>query len=118
MAGYRDLDVWELSMQVVESVYRYIEQFPDRERFALAEQLRRSAVSVPSNIAEGSARNSKKEFIQFLHIALGSLYALQTQLEIAQRLGYIKVSQECTTEILRTEKMLNSLIASMKRTNQ
>ena len=88
MAYYRDLTVWKKSMDLVEEVYRIIGRFPKSETYALADQMKRCAVSIPSNIAEGLARNSVKEFIQFLHISLGSLYELQTQLEISQRIGY------------------------------
>ena len=115
MAYYKDLKVWEKSMDMVIEIYKILENFPNFEKFALADQIRRCAISIPSNIAEGSARNSKKEFIQFLHISLGSLYELQTQLEIALRLNYINKNSEIYNVIFEIEKMLNSLIFSMKK---
>jgi len=83
--NFRDLEVWQIAMDMVGVIYDIIEVLPDSERFALANQLKRPAVSVPSNIAEGSARNGTKELIQFLHIARGSLAEVETQLEIAKR---------------------------------
>jgi len=102
-------------MELVEEVYRLIQTFPKSETYALSDQMKRCAVSIPSNIAEGSARNSIKEFIQFLHIALGSLYELQTQLEISQRIGYHTYSDKLVVKINEIEKMLNALITSMKK---
>ena len=115
MANYRDLTVWQKSMDLVEEVYRIIGGFPKSETYALADQMKRCAVSIPSNIAEGSARNSVKEFIQFLHISLGSLYELQTQLEISRRIGYHIHSDDLIIKINEIEKMLNALITSMKK---
>jgi len=115
MAYYRDLVVWRKSMDLVVEVYGIIDHFPKQEMYALADQLRRCAVSIPSNIAEGSARQSKKEFLQYLHIALGSLYELQTQLEIACRLWYCSADKVPNGKIHEIEKMLNALIASMKK---
>lgn len=115
MAGYRDLTVWQRSMDLVEDIYRLIHTFPKSETYALSDQMKRCAVPIPSNIAEGSARNSIKEFIQFLHIALGSLYELQTQLEISRRIGYHAYTGDILTKINEIEKMLNALITSMKK---
>ncbi len=89
MAGYRDLKVWQLSMRLTGDVYRLSVQFPKHELYGLTSQLRRSAVSLPSNIAEGHGRNSSKEFYHFLGIALGSLAELETQLILAQHLEYL-----------------------------
>ena len=77
---HKDLDVWKKSMDLVERVYRRTERFPDSEKYGLTNQIRRCAVSVSSNIAEGAARNTDKEFVQFCYIALGSLSELETQL--------------------------------------
>ncbi len=84
---HKNMDVWKLSMDMVTKVYGITGKFPVEERFGLSQQMRRAAVSVPSNIAEGSARKSSNEFIQFLYIALGSLAELETQLLICDRLG-------------------------------
>lgn len=80
MTGYENLKVWQLSIDLVTNVYLQVKLLPQEETYALSDQIRRSAVSVPSNIAEGSSRNSKKEYVQFLYIALGSICELETQL--------------------------------------
>ena len=85
---YKELDVWKKSIEFVESIYKATAKFPDEERFGLTNQLRRAAISIPSNIAEGSARQSDKEFIRFLFIAYGSSAEIETQLIIAKNLGF------------------------------
>jgi len=87
---HRDLDVWKNGIELVKKIYILTKDFPKEEIYTLTSQIRRSAISIPSNIAEGAARNSKKEFIQFLYIALGSAAELETQLNVAKELGYIK----------------------------
>jgi four helix bundle protein len=87
--SYRDLKVWQFSKQNVIDLYGITNAFPKDEIFGLRSQIRRSAVSIPSNIAEGHARNSAKEFMHFLSIALGSLAELETQLDIALELNFI-----------------------------
>ena len=87
---HKDLDIWKNGMALVELIYILTKNFPQGEKFGLTSQLRRAAVSIPSNIAEGAARQSTKEYIHFLYISLGSLSELETQLLIAQRLGYIQ----------------------------
>jgi len=89
ISTHKDLEVWKKSLDFVESVYKLTEQFPKTEMYGLTNQMRRAVVSISSNIAEGAARSTKKEFIQFLYIALGSLSEVETQLIIAQRLRYI-----------------------------
>lgn len=89
MKTHRDLDVWNEGIELVVKVYEIIKGFPKEERYGLVEQIKRSAVSIPSNIAEGAARNSKKEFLQFLYISLGSISELETQLIIANKLGFL-----------------------------
>ena len=120
MANYKDLKVWQKAMDLVVDVYSVINDFPQIERFALSDQIRRCSVSIPSNIAEGAGRNHTKEFVQFLSVSLGSLYELQTQLEIAKRVGYITNTniQELDKKTLEIEKMLNALISSIKKGNQ
>jgi four helix bundle protein len=86
--SFRDLEVWRLGLDLVQSVYKCTATFPKSETFGLAAQMRGAAVSIPSNIAEGQARNSSKQFLQFLSFALGSLAELETQLELAARLEY------------------------------
>ena len=102
-------------MDLVVDIYKTINNLPQIEKFALSDQIRRCSVSIPSNIAEGAGRNHTKEFIQFLSISLGSLYELQTQLEIAQRVGYISHINNLESKTLEIEKMLNALISSMRR---
>jgi four helix bundle protein len=86
---HKDLEIWKLGIDLVEVVYSVTGTFPKDEIYGLAAQMRRAAVSIPSNISEGAARNSKKEFIQFLYISLASLGELETQFVIAERLKYI-----------------------------
>ncbi len=114
MTGYENLEVWQKSMVLVTNVYQLVKLLPKEETYALSDQIRRSAVSVPSNIAEGSSRNSKKEFIQFLYISLGSLCELETQLLIAKNVGYISSTEKMKSEIISIKKMLNALITSIK----
>ncbi|MBN8762873.1 four helix bundle protein [Thiobacillus sp. 63-78] len=89
MNNYRDLKVWQMAMTLTEAIYRATESFPSRETYALANQLQRAAVSIPSNIAEGHARSSTKDYLRFVSISQGSLAEAETQLELAHRLGYI-----------------------------
>lgn len=115
MAGYRDLKAWQAAMQIAEDVYRLSEDLPKHELFSLTSQLRRAAVSIPSNIAEGHGRNSAKEFNHFLGIALGSLSELETQLLLAVRLTYFE-EQQLTLLLQRTDetaKMLQGLKKSL-----
>ena len=85
---HKDLDVWKKLMDLVEDIYRLTKSFPEAEKYGLTNQIRRCAVSISSNIAEGVGRKTDKEFVQFCYIALGSLSELETQLLIAERLEY------------------------------
>lgn len=113
MNGYKDLVVWQRGMKLVFSVYEIVNLFPVAEKFALADQMRRAAVSVPSNIAEGYARDSKKEFRHFLAISAGSLAELETQLLICQHLNYC--SAEKLTAILEQLDELRKMLISLRR---
>ena len=113
--GYEQLDVWQKAMDLVVGMYGLIRSLPLEERFSLADQMRRCAISIPSNIAEGSARASKKEFVQYLHIALGSTSELDTQLQIAHRAGYIEDVTVYRQDVLAIKKMINALITSLMR---
>ena len=112
MKTHKDLIVWNKSMELVIETYKLSAEFPEEEKFGLISQMRRAAVSVPSNIAEGAARNSTKEYIRFLYIALGSLSELETQFLISNRLEYINDVLEDTITDIR--KLLLSLIKSLK----
>ena len=112
MKTYKDLVVWQKAMDLVTEIYRITARFSKEELYGLTSQIRRSAVSVPSNIAEGYGRKSTNDYIRFLQISMGSLYELQTQLQIARNLTFIsdvafQSIYESTREI---ERMLSSLI--------
>lgn len=115
---YRDLIVWQKSMVLVTEIYRLTKAFPRDEMYGLTSQIRRAAVSIPSNICEGYARNSDGDFARFLRIACGSLYEIQTQLEIAMNLEYLSEEQfqDVSASSLEIEKMLSSLIGKIKNT--
>ena len=114
---HKKLDVWKLSMDLVTHVYRATEEFPKEERYSLTDQIRRAAVSIPSNIAEGAARQTRKEFTNYLHMAQGSLSELDTLLEIAKRLEYVRLNDWNTLdkEMERIDKMLTGLIHHQRR---
>jgi four helix bundle protein len=103
--NHKDLDVWKKGMELVEMVYTITTNFPDSERYGLTAQMRRAAVSIPSNIAEGAARKSNKEFLQFISIALGSLAELETQYFISLNLNFT-VKDQKVFDLLADEKHL------------
>ena len=113
--SYRDLEVWRLGLDLVQTIYRCTSEFPKNEIYGLAAQMRRAAVSIPSNIAEGQARSSSKEFPHFLSFSLGSLAELETQLELTSRLGY--PATEISTALAQVEllgKKLHRLRTSIR----
>ena len=112
--GYRDLIVWQKSMELVEMVYGLMRQFPKDERFRLCDQLGRAVISVPSNIAEGNGRESKTEYARFLGIARGSLYETETQLEVAHRLGYLNDISKPLALTSEIGRMLISIISKLR----
>lgn len=114
---HKKLEVWQKSVYLVQEVYKLVSQFPVNEEYGLISQIRRCAVSIPANIAEGAARQTKKEFIQFLHVSQGSLSELDTHLEISIRLGYVtnNVLEKVVIEMDQIDKMLTSLIKSLKK---
>ena len=104
---HKNLEIWQLGIDLVEIVYRSTQKFPKAELYGLSAQMRRSAISYPSNIAEGAARKSHREYLQFLYISLGSLAELETQVLISERIGYIQSKELfCLIEMLR-KKHLN-----------
>ena len=114
--SYKDLIVWQRSMELVTEIYNLTEELPKSETYGLVSQMRRCAVAIPSNIAEGQKRGHSKEFLQFLHISYGSGAELETQIEICKRLPKLKKLDYNKTEtlLLETMKMLNVLISSLK----
>ena len=112
---HRDLIAWQEAMRLVEMIYRETAAFPKEETYGLTVQMRRSAVSVPSNIAEGAARNSTKELVQYLGVASGSLAELETQLELSTRLGLGAVKSECAGQVSRVGRLLVGLRNSLRK---
>jgi len=115
--SYRDLEVWKRSMELVANIYGITQAFPKEELYGLTNQLRRAAVSVPANIAEGWGRGTTREYIQFLRIARGSLFELETLMNISGKLEYAKVKnqQQILQEIQEISKMLNALVKSLRQ---
>lgn len=111
---HKDLDVWKASIEFAVQIYDSTKTFPKEEIYSLTSQIRRAVVSVSSNIAEGAARNSDKEFTQFLYIALGSLAEAETQLIIAERLGYINESANILDSVSSIKQMILGLIKYLK----
>jgi len=116
MASYQELHLWQKAVTLVKQVYALTRTFPITEQYALTTQINRSVVSVPSNIAEGWARNSTKDFVRFLCIARGSLAEVETQLTIARDLGYITSAEAESVLGSSTElsKMISASITSLK----
>ena len=112
---HKDLDAWKKAIELVEAVYGLTKAFPKTEMYGLTNQLRRAAVSIPSNIAEGAARSSTKEFVQFLHIALGSVSEVETQLIIAQRLDYVDDANSIEEQIEAVRRLILGLIRYLRR---
>ena len=105
---HKDLDAWKQAMDLVEDIYRVTRKLSSEERYGLAAQLQRAAVSIPSNISQGSARRSSKEFLNFLSISLGSAAEVETQLLIIKRLGYDDVDQ-CLNQVSRVRALILGL---------
>jgi four helix bundle protein len=118
--SYKDLVAWQKAMDLVTATYRATAGFPEDELFGLTSQLRRAAVSIPSNIAEGQGRLSEKEFRHFLGQARGSLMEVETQMQIAENLGYLQTEQ--TASLLQkcgeVGRILNGLLASVSRQSE
>ena len=114
---HKKLDVWQRAMKTAQMVYELTSTFPAEEKFGLVSQMRRAVVSIPSNIAEGAARQGGREFRNFLSMAQGSLSELDTQLELAVLFGFVSNENlvEITGELLRIDKMLSGLIRSLTK---
>ena len=112
---HKDLDVWKTAMDLVKKIYVISSKLPDEERYGLRSQMRRAAVSIPSNIAEGAGRKGDQELIQFISIALGSLAELETQYMIAVRLKFIKENDEIVNLISKQKQLLVGFRNYIKR---
>jgi len=115
MSGFRQLSVWQKSYALTLKIYNFSKSFPNEERYGMTSQLRRAAYSIPSNIAEGYERNHRKEYLQFLHIAKGSLGEIETFLMLSRDLSYLTADDYRELEFQRAEvgKMLKGLILSL-----
>ena len=114
MRRHHDLKAWKSAIRLVKGVYSATAAFPREEVYGLTSQMRRAAISVPSNIAEGAARGGTKEFLHFLGVARGSLSELETQLYLARELGYLDSTDDLEAEIEELFRMLGGLMSSLK----
>ena len=114
---HKKLDLWKLSMDHAVQVYKVTERFPQEERYGITGQIRRAGISIPSNIAEGAARQTRKEFVNYLHMAQGSLSEMDTLLELAKRLEFLPLEDWNTldNDMERMDKMLSGLTRHQKR---
>jgi len=119
MAHFKELIVWQKSIDLVTKIYKVTEKFPSSEIYGLTSQLKRASVSIPSNIAEGNTRRSKADYVQFLRIARGSCSEVETQIIISKNLGFIdEISfEKLSFSIVEISKMINGLINSLKDSN-
>lgn len=111
---HQDLQVWQAAMNLAKATYGLTDAFPKEEIYGLTSQMRRAAVSIPSNIAEGAARNGQKEFLQFLSIARSSLMELETQLILSHELGFFQCRKEIMAKTNKVFALLNGLIKSIR----
>lgn len=114
MESHKDLKVWQESMDLVIEIYKITNHFPKEELYALTSQIKRSALSIPSNISEGAGRKGKAEYCRFLYISLGSASELETQIEIAYRLNFIDDISNLESKIRFIKNMLSKLIKSLE----
>jgi len=117
MRNFKDYEIWHLAMEIVVDVYQITEKLPDSEKYGLKSQMRRSSVSMPSNIAEGCSRRSDRAFANFLEISLGSSFELQTQLIASMRIGYYKEDELLALfeKLDKFQRKTNSLLGRMMR---
>lgn len=112
--NHKDLDAWKLSIEFVTEIYKITQKFPKEEFYGLTNQIRRSSVSIPSNIAEGCAKQYDKETIHFLYISVGSIAELETQLIIAEKLHYIETSEDFIKSLVSIRSLILGLIKYLK----
>ena len=115
MTSHKDLQVYQESLLLVKDVYSLVSFFPKDELFGLTSQMKRCAISIPSNIAEGAGRKGSAEFVRFLYISLGSLSELETQLDIAVMLNFCEKREDIIKRIFYIKNMLSKLIISLKK---
>jgi four helix bundle protein len=113
--SHKDLIVWQKALALADSVHRITGNFPKHELFGLTSQIRRAAVSIPSNIAEGAARGTTREFIHFLHTARGSFAELETQLHLARRFGYLANLEPISMQLDEVGRLLNAVIRGLHK---
>jgi len=118
MKTHKDLDIWKMGIELVSKIYQDTQDFPKEETYGLTSQMRRAAVSIPANIAEGAARNSKKEYIQFLYISLGSLSELETLIIISTDLGYLNNYYNFSDKIETLRRKILNFIKYLKNQNK
>ena len=116
MKSHRDLEVWKRSVDLVATVYELTNTFPKEERYGITNQIRRAAVSIPSNISEGAARSHNKEFVQFLYVSLGSISELETQIIISHNLKFLSSNDsiKIQNELTELRKMILGLIRHIR----
>lgn len=115
ITGYTDLIVWQKSIQLAKLIYYECKFFPEDEKFGLVIQLKRASVSIPSNIAEGYARNTRKDYLRFIVIALGSAYEVQTQIVLSRELGFEKVEKQFDKALSLLEEVIKMLSSLRKK---
>jgi len=116
MRNFRNLQIWKRSISLSKDIYKLTEQFPPKEKYGLSSQIQRAAVSIASNIAEGSSRKSEKDFARFLEIAIGSAVEVETQLTIAKEIGYLNDERfiEIQDELIIIQKQTSQLITKLR----
>jgi len=112
--SFEDLTVWQEAMKLAKMVYLSQRKLPREELYALGDQLRRAVVSIPSNIAEGFGRDTTKDYLHFLAIARGSLYEVRTQLQLAEQLGFLAMSDDLKRELTSVSRLLSALITKLR----
>ena len=120
MRNFRKYDAWQNALQVVETIYQLTKCFPEDEKYGLTNQVRRAAVSIASNIAEGASRESEVDFARFLEISLGSAFEVETQILIANQLGYVTAEnyEPLLNQLTILQKQINSLISKIRQKRQ
>ena len=116
MRNFKNLQIWIRAIKISKDIYKLTEQFPAKEKYGLSSQIQRAAVSIASNIAEGSSRKSEKDFARFLEIAIGSAFEVETQLTIANEIGYLNDDNfiEIQNELIIIQKQINQLITKLR----